>query len=99
MHAVHAEFRCPDAATADAVRRALLPEAHDPPEGCRLALDQEGPLLHLHVDAPDAGALRAALQGTLRLVDAALQTAAGRPGAGSDAAAGARPREEDDGNL
>lgn len=80
MHTVHVEFRCPDAATADAVRRALLPEAHDPPEGSQVALEQEGPLLHLHVGAPDLGSLRAALHGSVRLVDAALRAAA--PGAG-----------------
>jgi tRNA threonylcarbamoyladenosine modification (KEOPS) complex Pcc1 subunit len=72
MHAATLRLACPDARAASAVRDALAVEASDGPEGTTLVLAVEGPALLLRVAAVDLAALRAALNGAVRLADAAL---------------------------
>jgi tRNA threonylcarbamoyladenosine modification (KEOPS) complex Pcc1 subunit len=67
------ELHASDEACADAARGAVASELQDGPPGCTLRLEQEGPLLHLHVEAFDVATMRAALASTVRLLDAALR--------------------------
>lgn len=68
-----------DPAVARHVAAALAPEALDAPEGATVACRPVGEGLEIEMTAPTVGALRAACQGTIRLADAALRVAAGRP--------------------
>jgi tRNA threonylcarbamoyladenosine modification (KEOPS) complex Pcc1 subunit len=73
VHTLHLELACPDAATAHAVREAVAVESRDGPGGARITLGLRGATLVVDIEADEAGNLKAAAHGTLRLADMALR--------------------------
>lgn len=67
-------FHLPDPGSADAVARALSVEVADGPEGSTTTLRVEGATLHAELEADTVSGLRAALNGVVRLLDAAVRT-------------------------
>jgi tRNA threonylcarbamoyladenosine modification (KEOPS) complex Pcc1 subunit len=72
MH--EADVTLPCGRHAEAVRRAIQPEADDLPEGATCQLSLDGDSLVAHLQARDLAGLRAALNSVVRLADAALRT-------------------------
>ena len=72
MHTATLRLDAPDAAAADAVRRALLVELGDGPDGVVTTLRTEGAVLVADVKAAELSGLRAAVTGLVRLGGAAL---------------------------
>lgn len=68
-----AEFSFNFGEVASTIYRALLPETMEAFSRSRAALSVDGGMLHLHVDAEDLTALRAALNTWLRLIKVACE--------------------------
>jgi tRNA threonylcarbamoyladenosine modification (KEOPS) complex Pcc1 subunit len=68
-----ADLTLPCAGHAQAVRRALQPEADDLPDGASCTLTVDGDVLKAHLEARDLAGLRAAINSVVRLADAAVR--------------------------
>lgn len=74
MHRATLSFDLGDPGRADAVLGALAPEVADGPEGTTTAIRCDGTVLHADLEAQTVSGLRAALNGVVRLLDAAMRT-------------------------
>jgi tRNA threonylcarbamoyladenosine modification (KEOPS) complex Pcc1 subunit len=74
-----ADLSLPCAGQAQAVRRALQPEADDLPDGATCTLQVDGDVLRAHLQARDLAGMRAAINSVVRLADAATRSLAGPP--------------------
>ncbi|HET6398053.1 MAG TPA: KEOPS complex subunit Pcc1 [Candidatus Thermoplasmatota archaeon] len=75
LHGARLTIPCGDPAVALAVGQALSLELAEGPEGTRADSRAAGPDLEVELQAADLSSLRAAIQSTLRLAEAARQAA------------------------
>lgn len=73
-HRATLSFDLADPADARAAVRALEPEVADGPEGSTATLRAEGATVHADLSAETVSGLRAALNGVVRLLDAAVRS-------------------------
>lgn len=73
MHTARLRLDCGDAATCQAVADALAPEIPDAPPGVTASARPERDALIVELQADDLAGLRAAVNGLVRLADAAAR--------------------------
>ncbi len=75
MHRARFSIPCASPAEARILHDAVAVEAADGPEGTQAILDVNDGTIDMTIEAKDVSSLRAAMQGVLRLLDAASRTA------------------------
>jgi len=88
VHTADLSLPCGSRQAAEWVRRAIVAETDEAPEGARCDLRVEGPTLRAALTAEDLAGLRAGLNTVVRLADAALRTVGAGRGAVGNGPAG-----------
>ncbi|HLF16041.1 MAG TPA: KEOPS complex subunit Pcc1 [Candidatus Thermoplasmatota archaeon] len=76
-HRAELELPCASADAARWVLAAVAKETESGPEGTTCSIVADGAMLRVRLEAGDVASLRAALQGVVRLVDAAHRVVEG----------------------